>query len=93
MEFGNLGDLLKLGSNIQQDIFVRERFALHVLFQMSLALQYMHSNLIVHRDIKPDNITLNSAGIFKVRGRCRNLPPLGSAATSMAISHAENKLA
>lgn len=39
---------------------------LHLFTQVCKAVQHAHSNLIVHRDIKPDNLLVNSDGTIKV---------------------------
>ena len=65
-EFADLADLERQGRQLPRESHLKEQFALQMLFQMALALEYLHSNLIVHRDIKPANIVLTSKGIFKV---------------------------
>ncbi len=59
MEFAdglNLHDMLKTRSSL------KEKEALEIVLQVARALAYAHSEGIVHRDIKPDNIIVDSAG-------------------------------
>lgn len=37
---------------------------LHVAFDVAAALSYLHHNMVIYRDLKPDNIG------FDVRGKC-----------------------
>lgn len=45
--------------------------------EIILALEYLHSKGLVHRDIKPDNILINSNGHIKIAdfGLCGRLLP------------------
>jgi eukaryotic-like serine/threonine-protein kinase len=40
--------------------------AIHVVRQVATALEYAHARKIVHRDIKPGNLMVNTQGIIKV---------------------------
>jgi serine/threonine-protein kinase len=40
--------------------------AVHIIVQIARALRYVHARDFVHRDIKPDNILINSAGVAKL---------------------------
>ncbi|TIB08438.1 hypothetical protein E3P92_03523 [Wallemia ichthyophaga] len=57
---GSLAGLLEHG-RVEDESVVRV-----YAYQILEGLQYLHSNSVVHRDIKPDNILLNDIGILKM---------------------------
>ncbi len=59
------GGSLKARMMRKQHDFIREQ-ALSILKQSATAFAYMNANGWVHRDIKPDNLLVNSAGQVKV---------------------------
>lgn len=59
MEFMEGGELLDL---IRKRKVFPEREACKIFFQTISALAYLHSIGIIHRDIKPDNLLLNTTG-------------------------------
>ncbi|RWS01939.1 serine/threonine-protein kinase 32B-like protein, partial [Dinothrombium tinctorium] len=48
--------------HLQQERFFSEERVAFYLWEISLALDYLKSCKILHRDIKPDNILLDEAG-------------------------------
>ncbi|XP_024941694.1 serine/threonine-protein kinase 32A isoform X2 [Cephus cinctus] len=60
-----VSDLLLGGDlryHIQQDVKFREENIILYVAEISLALDYLQSQKIIHRDIKPDNILLDEEG-------------------------------
>ncbi len=58
------------GQSVQDDIdelgSIEENKALHIILQVAEALEYLHENKIVHRDIKPDNILYDGYANIKL---------------------------
>ncbi|GMH61864.1 hypothetical protein TL16_g03348 [Triparma laevis f. inornata] len=61
MEFCDGGDLSDIIKKARNQLFTESRI-LHYFVQMSLGLHYMHSNRILHRDLKTQNIFLLGNG-------------------------------
>ncbi|CAO3666433.1 unnamed protein product [Umbelopsis ramanniana] len=59
-ENGSLGGLLEHGGSIEDEIYVVD-----YVYQLLEGLAYLHSNSVVHRDIKPDNILIDHLGKLK----------------------------
>jgi cyclin-dependent kinase-like len=57
-------------------------------YQMLLALDFLHSNEIIHRDVKPENLLVNASGLLKVCdfGFARSLHPNASAVYTDYVS-------
>lgn len=46
--------------------FLSQEIVMHIFYQILGGLNYLHSNDIIHRDIKPDNILFNENGDIKI---------------------------
>ena len=66
------GPSAAIGANILQDIHKQ-----YILWQTLKALKYMHSASLLHRDMKPSNLLLNSDCLMKVAdfGLARSMTP------------------
>ena len=69
-------------SDLRQEYEFRDRNFSHpqsnkICFEISKALQFLHGQNLVHRDLKPDNIFVSSSNQIKLGdfGFCRQLPP------------------
>jgi serine/threonine protein kinase len=63
MEFMKGGDLSSL---LEQVGSFDEDTAKFYLAQIVLALEYLHSKGVIHRDLKPDNILIDAEGRIKL---------------------------
>lgn len=61
---GNLTDVISEYSKKSQSI--PEELVFYFLFQIISGIAFMHSNFVLHRDLKPDNILLNKRKIVKI---------------------------
>ena len=57
---------MSLENLIKQEGKLEENKALHLLYQISSALEYIHRFSIIHRDIKPRNILMDKEKIPKI---------------------------
>ena len=77
-EYVPQGDLeKKIETNYKDKKYFEEKDILNWLFQVCLAILYLHENSIIHRDIKPSNIFLMENNIIKLGdfGTSKNISP------------------
>ena len=71
MEYMNGGSLEQWGkkskaSTVSVPPTQREAFVASIAYQVLTGLEYLHSQRVIHRDIKPGNILLNEEGAVKL---------------------------
>ena len=66
-EYADNGDLHSLiQSHLRNNTFISEDSIWSIFIQLLIAITYLHSNHIIHRDIKPHNIFLFKSGTVKL---------------------------
>lgn len=73
-----VSDLLLGGDlryHIQQEVVFSEESIVLFVAEIALALDYLQSHKIVHRDIKPDNILLDEEGTWQPSYKRHNRVP------------------
>ena len=66
MEYGNLGNLYNFLYNTLKKDYYSESILCYITYQVLEGLKYMRKNKIVHYDIKPQNIIINSELNIKI---------------------------
>jgi serine/threonine protein kinase len=61
MDIGAMTDII-----LENEKQIGEEVCQYILRQVLIGLAYLHNNSILHRDIKSDNILMNSTGVIKV---------------------------
>ncbi|XP_042296815.1 serine/threonine-protein kinase MRCK gamma isoform X2 [Sceloporus undulatus] len=85
MDYYAGGDLLTLLSKFEDRL--PEDMACFYLAEMVLAIHSLHQLQYVHRDIKPDNILIDTNGHIRLAdfGSCLHLSPDGTVVSSVAV--------
>ncbi|XP_058016012.1 serine/threonine-protein kinase MRCK gamma [Ahaetulla prasina] len=85
MDYYAGGDLLTLLSKFEDRL--PEDMACFYLAEMVLAIHSLHQLQYVHRDIKPDNILIDTSGHIRLAdfGSCLRLGPDGTVESSVAV--------
>ena len=76
LDFGREGDLRylvmefvdgeSLGQKIERDGRMSEEEAIRIISQVALGLQAAHTQGVIHRDVKPDNVLVTADGLAKL---------------------------
>ncbi|CAJ1011095.1 putative Protein kinase domain/Protein tyrosine kinase/Kinase-like [Leishmania naiffi] len=67
MEYADGGDLYKqIKARVREMKFFREHEVVFIFLQLCLALDHIHSNKMMHRDLKTANILLTTTGLVKL---------------------------
>ncbi|KAG5497737.1 hypothetical protein JKF63_04003 [Porcisia hertigi] len=67
MEYADGGDLYKqIKARVREMKFFREHEVIFIFLQLCLALDHIHSNKMMHRDLKTANILLTTTGLVKL---------------------------
>ncbi|XP_063172780.1 serine/threonine-protein kinase MRCK gamma [Candoia aspera] len=85
MDYYAGGDLLTLLSKFEDRL--PEDMACFYLAEMVLAINSLHQLQYIHRDIKPDNILIDTSGHIRLAdfGSCLRLSPDGTVESSVAV--------
>ena len=67
MEYADGGDLYKqIKARVASMKYFREHEVVYIFLQLCLALDHIHSNKMMHRDLKTANILLTTTGLVKL---------------------------
>ena len=67
-EFCEYGDMFELIQGSDQDDKLEEQQVAHIMKQILSVVSYCHSNGIINRDLRPENILIDSYELHKVKG-------------------------